>query len=90
MATIRLKIANGYRPQVDAYVEGHPGIAREDAVRGWVDERYGGWIASNITGATGRFTFAQVNDQQFDVAFEDADHANQFQSALGGQVVADE
>lgn len=86
MATVRVNIARGYHPQVNAYVEGHPGIARDEAIQRWVEERYGSWIASNIGE---QFTFENVDAQQFDVAFEDDDHAKQFQAALGGQVVTD-
>lgn len=87
MATIiRVNIANGYRPQVDAYVEAHPGGTLAEAVQRWVDQRYGDWIARNITEDYG---FERVSPAQFDVRFEQRDHAEVFQAAIGGQEVAD-
>lgn len=87
MATIiRVNIANGYRPQVDAYVEAHPGLAADQAVQRWVEERYGSWISSNLTEG---FAIHDVTPAQFLVAFVEPGHAYQFQSLIGGQEVAD-
>lgn len=87
MATIiRINIANGYRPQVDAFVETHPGLTQAEAVQRWVALRYGDWITRNITED---FQFAGVSAARFDVVFEDAEHAEAFRAAIGGQEVAD-
>ncbi|MCJ2030724.1 hypothetical protein MKK50_15215 [Methylobacterium sp. J-043] len=84
--TIRVQIANGYRPQVDAYFEAHPGLTRDDATRAWVTERYGAWITGNITET---FELVRVTAQDFDVIFQDVEHARAFQAAIGGAEVSD-
>ena len=87
MATvIRLKIANGHRPQVDAIVEANPGMSPDEAAQQWVAQRYGDWITANITHA---FSFRDVTVSQFLVLFSSAEHARAFQRAVGGQEVAD-
>lgn len=83
---IRINIANGHRPQVDALVEANPGTTRDEAAQQWVARRYGDWITRNVTEA---FTFERVSVVQFDVVFACAEDARQFQAALGGQEVAD-
>jgi hypothetical protein len=87
MATIiRVKIANGYRSQVDAIVEANPGTTPDQASQQWVARRYGDWINANITEA---FSFRAVSVAQFDVIFSSLDHARDFQRQIGGQEVAD-
>ena len=87
MATvIRVKIANGHRPQVDAIIEANPGTTPDQAAQHWVARRYGDWITANLTEA---FSFRSVNAQQFDVMFSSREHAKEFQAALGGQEVQD-
>lgn len=87
MATIiRVKIANGHRPQVDAIVDANPGITPDQAAQQWVAKRYGDWITANITEA---FSFRSVGIAQFDVMFSAEEHAREFQSLIGGQEVAD-
>lgn len=85
--TIRVNIANGYRPQVDAFVEAHPGMIRDEAVRLWVEERYGAWITNNITAA---FELTSVSAQQFDVTFSEKADALTFKGAIGGREVREE
>ncbi|MFJ7438080.1 hypothetical protein ACIQW5_10525 [Methylorubrum thiocyanatum] len=84
--TIRVQIANGYRPQVDAYCETHPGLTRDEATRVWVTERYGAWITTNVTEA---FELERVSAQDFDVKFGGIEHARAFQAAIGGSEVTD-
>lgn len=84
--TIRVKIANGHRPQVNAIVEASPGTTPDEAAQQWVAARYGEWITANITEA---FSFRNVGVAQFDVMFSSAEHAEEFQSLIGGQEVAD-
>ncbi len=84
--TIRVKIANGHRPQVNAIVEANPGTTPDEAAQQWVARRYGDWITTNITEA---FSFRNVGVAQFDVMFSSAEHAREFQAAIGGQEVAD-
>ncbi|MCG5249615.1 hypothetical protein [Methylorubrum extorquens] len=87
MATIiRVKIANGHRPQVDAIVDANPGITPDQAAQQWVARRYGDWITANLTEA---FSFCAVSIAQFDVVFSSPEHAWQFQSLIGGQEVQD-
>ncbi|CAO4182123.1 hypothetical protein EEDFHM_04067 [Methylorubrum populi] len=87
MATIiRVKIANGHRPQVDAIVDANPGITPDQAAQQWVAKRYGDWISTNITEA---FSFRAVSIAQFDVMFSAEEHARAFQAAIGGQEVQD-
>ncbi|MGN7124359.1 hypothetical protein [Methylorubrum thiocyanatum] len=85
--TIRLNIANGYRPQVDAYVEAHPALSRDEAARRWVEERYGAWITANITEC---FELSGVSMQQFDVTFPEEADAVAFKAAIGGREVREE
>lgn len=87
MATIiRVNIANGHRPQVDAIVDANPGITPDEAAQQWVARRYGDWITRNITEA---FSFRDVTVSQFDIMFSAETDARQFQSQLGGQEVQD-
>lgn len=87
MATIiRVKIANGHRPQVDAIVDANPGITPDQAAQQWVARRYGDWITANLTEA---FSFRDVSIAQFDVMFSSPEHAWQFRSLIGGQEVQD-
>ncbi|MCK2054756.1 hypothetical protein [Methylobacterium sp. 37f] len=87
MATIiRVKIANGHKPQVDAIVEANPGTTPDQAAQQWVARRYGDWITANITEA---FSFKSVSVAQFDVMFSSREHAGVFQAAIGGQEVTD-
>ena len=87
MATIiRVNIANGHRPQVDAIVDASPGITPDQAAQQWVVKRYGDWITGNLTEA---FSFRNVSVSQFEVMFSSAEHARQFQSLIGGQEVQD-
>ncbi|KQO67248.1 hypothetical protein [Methylobacterium sp. Leaf89] len=87
MATIiRVKIANGHKPQVDAIVEANPGTTPDQAAQQWVAQRYGDWITANLTEA---FSFRNVGVAQFDVMFSSPDHARAFREAIGGQEVAD-
>jgi hypothetical protein len=87
MATIiRVKIANGHRPQVDAIVDANPGITPDQAAQQWVAKRYGDWISANITEA---FSFRSVSIARFDVMFSAEEHAREFQAAIGGQEVQD-
>ena len=83
---IRVKIANGHKPQVDAIVEANPGTTPDQAAQQWVARRYGDWITANITEA---FSFKAVSVAQFDVMFSSAEHARDFQRQIGGQEVAD-
>ncbi len=85
--TIRVNIANGYRPQVDAFVEAHPALGRDDAVRLWVEERYGAWIKGNVTDA---FEVSTVTAQYFDTAFDEAADALKYLGAIGGREVREE
>ncbi len=87
MATIiRVKIAKGHKPQVDAIVDANPGITPDQAAQQWVAKRYGDWITANITEA---FSFRNVGVVQFEVMFSSEEHARQFQSLIGGQEVQD-
>lgn len=83
--TIRVNIAQGYRPQVDAYVEARPGVPADQALRQWVEHRYGDWIARNLTED---YSVHRVSLMGFDVVFEEAEHARVFREAIGGQEVA--
>lgn len=78
-------IAHGYLPQVVSYIDLHPGLTRDAAVRGWVEERYGGFISTNIT-AEG-FGFPSVGPVEFDVLFQNEAHAVAFLASIGGAVV---
>ncbi|WP_426313497.1 hypothetical protein ACN9MF_17910 [Methylobacterium fujisawaense] len=87
MATIiRMRIANGHRPQVDTIVDANPGITPDQAAQQWVAKRFGDWITANVTDA---FSFRNVGVTQFDVMFSSDEHARQFQSLIGGQEVQD-
>lgn len=84
--TIRVTIANGYRPALDGYVETHPGLSREEAVRLWAEERYGGWITREL--ATDQFAITLATGaEQFDIRFTFEDHAVRFLAEVGGQIV---
>lgn len=84
--TIRVTIANGYRPALESFIETHPGLSREEAVRLWAEERYGGWIAREL--ATDQFDITLVpGGEQFEVAFRFEDHATRFVAEVGGQIV---
>ncbi|MFJ7438240.1 hypothetical protein ACIQW5_11340 [Methylorubrum thiocyanatum] len=87
MGTIlRLKIANGHRPQIGSYSEAHPGISPFAAVRLWVVERYGGWIEREL--ATDQFEILLAPcGEQFDIRFTFEDHATRFLAEVGGQIV---
>jgi hypothetical protein len=84
--TIRVRIANGHKPQMDAIIEGNPGMSPQTAAQQWVARRYGDWITGNISPA---FSFRNVCPQCFDVMFSSREHAEAFRTALGGQEVAD-
>ena len=54
---IRVRIANGHKPQLDSIIEGNPGMTPATAAQQWVSQRYGSWITSNLGTA---FTLTNV------------------------------
>lgn len=86
MTTIRLHVANGYRPALESFIETHPGLSREAAVQLWCEDRYGGWIAREL--ATDLFELSLApGGEQFDIRFTFEDHAARFLAEVGGQIV---
>ena len=84
--TIRVRIANGHKPQLDNIIESNPGMSAAAAAQQWVAQRYGSWITGNLGSS---FAFLNVCPASFDVRFDLRSDAQAFQRAIGGQEVAD-